>query len=109
MAEYSKRFIRYHAENPGVWAMFEKFALEAAESRARFSAQMIFERMRWYTRIETKGVFKINNNYRPDYARMFIEKYPQHAGLFQLRERRIIDVALTEPVQQTFGNSYAQQ
>ena len=36
---------------------------------------------------EASGEFKINNNYRADVARLFGMRYPQHAGLFAVRER----------------------
>ena len=35
----------------------------------------------------TDTEFKINNNYRADMARLFGMRYPQHAGLFAVRER----------------------
>lgn len=97
MTEYSQRFLQYHAANPQVWDLFKRFALEAAGKRKRFSAQMIFERIRWYSQIETSGdVYKVNNNYRPDYARMFLVEYPQYKDLFSLRERRVADIVDTE-------------
>ena len=89
MTEYTKRFLSYHADNPHVWELFEKFTLQAIRSgRGSFSAKAVFERMRWHARFETTGdEFKINNNYTPDYARMFEEKHPQYKEFFSKRQR----------------------
>lgn len=86
MLTYDK-FLVYHAENPHVYRMFEKFALEAvASGRKNFGAAAIVERMRWYTSIETKGeAFKIGNDYRAFYSRIFEENHPHYAGFFRKR------------------------
>lgn len=84
---HEKKFWEYHRENPQVYALFDRFAREAvARGRKHFSAYMIFERMRWYTIIETGGdEYKLNNNYRPYYARLWLRKNPDHADLFEIR------------------------
>lgn len=89
MLTYDK-FLTYHKDNPHVYRMFEKFALEAINhGREHLGAAAIVERMRWYTNIETKGeAFKIGNDYRAFYARMFEDNYPHHKGFF--RKRRSI-------------------
>lgn len=80
-------FDKFHAENPHVYRLFVRFALQAIESgRPRFSARMIGERMRWYTMIETTDRdFKLGNNCLPFYVRIFEADYPDHAGLFSKR------------------------
>lgn len=85
-----EKFYQYHNANPQVYQMFERFALEAILSgRKNFGAGAIAERMRWYTAIETKGDdFKICNDYRAFYARLFEEINPKHQGFF--RKRRSI-------------------
>jgi len=79
--------IVFHRDNPEVYKLFRRFALEAvASGRDYFGAKMIWERLRWYTMIETRGEpYKLNNNHHSVYARMFIAEYPQHARFFQLR------------------------
>jgi len=55
-----------------------------------YSADAIFHRIRWeMTKPEYKEgeEFKINNNYTSVYARGFMNKYPEHAGFFRLREQ----------------------
>lgn len=85
-----RAFREFHAKNPHVYEMFERFALEAVETgRARIGARMIWNRMRWYCRFETTdkraGRFKLNDHHSPYYARLFLERHPQHAGLFETR------------------------
>lgn len=80
-------FRRFHEDNPHVYRLFCRFALEAAARRRRFSARTVLHRLRWYTAIETDDPagFKVNNNWSPFYARLFARDYPQHAGLFARR------------------------
>ncbi len=83
------KFKKYHAENPHVWDMFEKLTLKATTMMNHYSANAIFEVVRWETAIGGNDQFKMNNNYRAYYVRMFEEKYPQHFGFF--RKRKIAD------------------
>lgn len=82
-----KAWERYHQENPKVWALFERFTLEAINAGFQhYSTNSIIERIRWHTNIETRGdMFKINNNHAPYYAREFHKRYPQHDGFFRMR------------------------
>lgn len=98
MAELSKEFLKYHADNPHIWEAFEMFALKVARSgRKRIGSAMIYERMRWYSLFETKGdEFKINNNYKSDYARLFNEKYPEFDNFFPTRERKVACVDINQ-------------
>jgi hypothetical protein len=81
------RWRRFHKENPVFWTLFEKYALEACRSGRRvFGARMIWERMRWYTMIETTDHdFKLNDHYIAYYSRLFMRTYPAYAHLFQIR------------------------
>ncbi len=81
-------FEKFHAENPHVYRLFERFALRAINAgRPRLGAKAIFERLRWYTTVETRSSddLKLNNNYTPFYARMFEEQHPDYAGFFSKR------------------------
>lgn len=82
-----ENFLKYHRENPQIYVMFEKFSLQViASGRKNFGVGAIAERMRWYSAIETVGdCYKINNNYRAFYARLFEEQNPQHIGFFRKR------------------------
>lgn len=78
---------QFDHDNPQVWELFERFTLEAIHGGARrLGARLVWERMRWYSRVEsTDRTFKLNNNYPQFYARKFLEHHPEHAGCFQLR------------------------
>jgi len=82
-----RAFWAFHRENPKVYELFRQYALEAAHTgRKRFGARMIWNRMRWYTRVETNDPdFKLNDHHTPYYARMFLRDHPEHEGLFELR------------------------
>jgi hypothetical protein len=82
-------FAHWHRTNPHVWPLFVRYAFEAINAgRKRFSARAIIHRIRWHENVELRAVdeFKINNNWSPYYGRIFCEVYPQHSGLFALRE-----------------------
>lgn len=82
-------FDLYDQENPQIYAMFVRFALQVAHRRKRFSAKMIFHRIRWETMIgQDDGDFKIDDGWIAHYARKFIREYPQYDGLFEFRTRR---------------------
>jgi len=80
--------LKFHAENPGVYELVKRFGIEAGNSgRKRFGIGMIWERMRWYTKIETTEFeFKLNDHHRAFYARLFAHEYPCYKDLFVLRE-----------------------
>ena len=86
MSYNQKDFNYYDAENPEVWELFERFALEAAQYRGNYSANAIFQRIRWETMIQKKGSFKVNNNWSKHYAHKFMVKYPQYVGFFRTRQ-----------------------
>lgn len=90
MTDLDQAFRDYHAQNPAVWTLFERFALDAARGGwTHFGAKAVWERIRWYIRLETRDDYaavKLNNNYTSRYARMFAERHPEHADLFHFRE-----------------------
>jgi hypothetical protein len=83
-------FEKYHETNPQVYAMFKRFAFEAINVGYKIlSANFIFERMRWETMVVTQGdCYKVNNNYRAYYARMFMDDHPQSDVSFRIRSIR---------------------
>jgi hypothetical protein len=82
------RFEVYHKENPRVYELFVKFAKEVkAAGFKNFSANAIFERIRWYVSVETVGdKFKVNDNYRPYYARKMMQDFPEFEGFLNIRK-----------------------
>jgi hypothetical protein len=46
----------------------------------------IFERMRWFTTIETRGEFyKLNDNYKAYYSRLWMRENSEYDGFFKTR------------------------
>jgi hypothetical protein len=82
-----EKFWKYHEENPHVFEILMKFAMQIKRSgRNRYSIVSIFERVRWHYEIETTGdEFKINNSYRSCYSRLLIMKDPSFDGFFETR------------------------
>lgn len=88
MNKHEKDFFEFHKENPHVYELFKHYTKAAMKTgRKHYSAYAIFERIRWHSDIETNEAlgFKLNNNHRPYYARMFAANYPQHANFFRTR------------------------
>lgn len=85
--EMGKAAIDYDNANPIVYRLFMSYAQQVMKSgRDKYSAQAIFERIRWHMDLETDGdEFKINNNYRPYFARKLMAEYPEFKGFFALR------------------------
>jgi hypothetical protein len=81
------KFEMYHKENPQIYEAFERFSLDVIRTgRKYFSAEMVINRIRWYTTIESDNdKFKVNNNYKPHYSRMFEENHPEYKGFFRKR------------------------
>ena len=77
----------YHEENPQVYEAFKKFTFQAiAKGRKYFSSEMVINRLRWYTQVESNSdIFKINNNYKAFYSRKFEEDFPKYKGFFRKR------------------------
>ena len=81
-------FCKFHERNPIVWELFEQFTMQIVGMRNKYSAQAVFERIRWQMDIETDGVVvKLNNNFCAYYARMFEAKHPEFKGFFRSRKR----------------------
>ena len=80
-------FNKYHNDNPGIYEKFVHYArLRKDRGFKNYSANGIFELIRWHTGVNGNDCFKINNIYRPDYARKIMEDFPnEFAGFFRIR------------------------
>jgi hypothetical protein len=87
MNQLEKRFQEFHQKNPQVYELWKRFCNEAINAgRKVLSAGLIAERIRWETEVITQGdKFKLNNNHRAYYARLFMRDNPQHDGIFKTR------------------------
>lgn len=89
MTNHEENFLEFHQANPHVYALFKKYCNAAMKSgRKYYSVSSIFERIRWYQDIETKDdlSFKLNNNHKPYYARLYQSQYPNNRNFFRTRE-----------------------
>ena len=90
--QFSDGFLAWLADNPHIW---ERFVAEANAAwktgRQHYSARTIWEYIRHETALRSKpGLpmeFKVNNNYCPDVARLYMLVYPARRGFFELRGR----------------------
>lgn len=91
-SQLEAEFWEFHALNPRVYELFDRFTRYAiSRGRRRFSVSVIIERIRWETTIETAGDdFKINNNHRAYYARLWMRDNPAYEGFFATREVRAV-------------------
>jgi hypothetical protein len=91
LAERERAWREFHRETPQVFAMFERFALQALGNGSRkIGARMVWERMRWETRVATDlpgEPWKLNDHHVPFAARLFMERHPAFAGCFETRDR----------------------
>lgn len=90
-----ERFIDFHRENPDIYTLFDHFTREAlATGMKRVGAKFVFERIRWEIYVGTKRagycaaskrLLKLNNDFTPWYARLFMAKNREYLGVFELR------------------------
>jgi len=87
------RFVIFHKANRHVYRLFCVFADRVAQVRDSYSARAIFHRVRWEVDIETVSddMLKINNDFSPYYARMYLATHPDTEKFFQLRKRKSAD------------------
>lgn len=77
MCGTNAKFIKYHKENPQIWNQFEKFANELVDAGVDvLSVNRIYERIRWESDVSGNDRYKLNNNFRPYYARLYEKKHP---------------------------------
>lgn len=80
-------FQTYDEENPQIWEEFKKRSFQAKKRGFKnYSANGIFEIIRWHSSTGSDDVFKLNNIYRADYARKMMREFPEFEGFFRVRE-----------------------
>jgi len=97
----------YHNNHPEVWNLFVRFSGEViSKGYSNYSVNAIFERIRWEMDVggNGKSEFKINNNYRPLYARRFMRLYPDYDGFFRTRKQTSEDAPPTNRSELTPGD-----
>jgi hypothetical protein len=85
----TERFWLFHADNPHVYVELVRLCrLARAKGRKRWSIDGVTEVVRWSRMVTYGEDFKINNNYRPLYARLIMEREPDLEGFFETRTRK---------------------
>ena len=97
----------FHVKNPEVYELFKRFAFEAInKGHLRLSSEMIINRIRWETSVVTSDKdYKINNDYKPFYARLFMEEHQTYGNFFNTRGSHADNLDWKEYVVQTAGYS----
>ena len=94
MSKHTEKFNEFNERYPEVYAHFERFAFDKiGQGYQHYSARTILERVRWETDsgadlFTTGEPFKINNNYTPEYARLFAKRHPQYVDFFRMRMQK---------------------
>ena len=85
------QFEEFHKEHPEVYKAFVKFTFDRISRGFKaYSAYAVIEQVRWhFARVGGDGMneFKINNNFRPFYARKFMAEYDEHKFYFETRSQ----------------------
>jgi hypothetical protein len=86
-------FEQYDSENPQIWTLFVHYASMAKQKGfTKYSANGIFEAIRWQTKEWGNDGFKVNNNFRPDYARKMEKEFPDFANFFEKRVLKAVRI-----------------
>jgi hypothetical protein len=85
----------FHKENPAVYDLFKQFTFQVIRAGfSSYSAEAIINQIRWHTSVVTTDCdFKINNDYKPFYSRLFMSDHPEYDDFFKLRRSKA-DVAV---------------
>lgn len=89
--ELEEKYRLWRASHAGVFALFEKFALQMLARKQRFGIAALLERVRWEVRMQWQtdaDGYKINNNHKPYLARELIELHPELTPLIETRSVR---------------------
>jgi len=87
-----KRFREYDEKNPQIWKAFSQITLQAIrKGHKRLGASFIINIIRWERPEVAEGdIFKVNNDFYPYYARKFMDEFPEHRKVFELRKLRAL-------------------
>lgn len=77
-------FRKFNRENPVIYKLFKEFTFQAINrGHKKLSSEMIINRIRWETSVMSNDKdYKINNNYKPFYSRMFMNEHSQYQDFF---------------------------
>lgn len=89
-AELGHDFLEWLPNNLHIWDAFVAEAFKIVRKGfTHYSAKTIIHVLRHHSALhEAGGEWKINNNYSPYLARLFVLRYPQYEELFEFRETK---------------------
>jgi len=84
------KFWEHHRNNPHVYKALKKIIFRAIEKGYKhFSIDMAYQILRWETGVTSDDAdYKLNNNFRSFYGRLFVLDYPQYSDLFSFRKSK---------------------
>ena len=95
---YLANFKRFHENNPRVFHQVVRYADQQRQTRKHYSIEIIINVIRFWTDLDSVGEpFKINNNYKPYYARMYMQ-YRECKGFFELRDSLADDFDFSDAI-----------
>jgi len=86
--EIEARFWVVHRENPEIYQRVNSHCVAMIlQGRTRYGVDAFFNTIRWDTGLSMNGEekFKMNDHYRPYYARLWLQNNEAHWGFFELR------------------------
>jgi hypothetical protein len=86
-------FEEFLSHNPEIWAHFVRYSFEVINAgMSRCSVDSVTERIRWYSNIEVRSTdeFRLNNDYRPHFARKWVREFPDYATCLKPGKRVVI-------------------
>lgn len=84
-----QRFKQFHLANPEVYEEFKRLANQMKRTgRKQYSAETIINVMRWHFEIKSTDTFKLNNDFKPLYARLLAWECPEFSEFFEFRKVR---------------------
>jgi len=88
--DYRAKAEAWIAKHPEVYALFERFALQAAAKGRRFGVKLLAERVRWecFFQRDAEDTFKINNSLVAFIARRLVRDHPKLEKYIEFRKVR---------------------
>jgi hypothetical protein len=86
--QIQKRFLKFHADNPHIYAALVILARQATRrGKRKWSIDVLFGALRFQiqVQVESDEPFKLNNDFRSRYARLLMDQEPDLAGMFEIR------------------------
>ena len=98
----SEAFDEFNKKNPRIYELFKSQVFKAIRlGKKKISSKQLLGFIRWEIFLQTqsdlfttidgeKRVFKINDAFTSRYVRVFIDEFPEHENLFEVRRLRSV-------------------